>query len=74
MTEEQKKSAIRKMLQTPEGRAKLAASMRPVFRCGGCDYRDGKRYYMIGGQWRPVEEDDQGTYLVINGTKHYRQW
>lgn len=36
---------IRKAIETPEGRAALAAGMTQPVRCGGLDYVDGQPMY-----------------------------
>ena len=50
------KSVLKKMLQTEEGRKKIAASMKQPIRCGGLDYIDGKPFLRIGGKLYTPEE------------------
>jgi len=50
--------ALKDLLATPEGRAKLAASMSVPVRCGGCGYGKQGRYLIRGGipYYGPVED------------------
>ena len=48
------KEIIDQHLATPEGRAKLAASMVVPVRCGGCTYdKEGNAWLYLGGWWVP---------------------
>ena len=56
-------ASLQQLLSTPEGRAKIAASMVSPMRCGGCNYDEqGRRVYMYGGV-RMLEDSEQHQAL-----------
>lgn len=51
MTNSEKQKVVGELLSTAEGRKRLIGSISMPLRCGGCNYIDGKYYYMHNGKY-----------------------
>ncbi len=65
LSAKERDALIREACRTPEGRAKIAASMISPRRCGGRDYVDGKAYMRTGGCLVPVDIWHQGIEATL---------
>jgi len=81
MTDDEKKRTLRELLATPEGRARIVASMTHPGRCGGLDYdSEGRPFYRH--EARPTKEalDEaleirkkvEGYERAAEKTQHFR--
>jgi hypothetical protein len=67
MTNDERNDALRLLLQDPESRRKLAASMVSPIRCGGSGYEGDRYYLLLGGRKVFTDTEEYQAILRARG-------